>query len=83
MSFIFSCCSSFQELNIYNIYTNNVTDMRYMFHKCSSWKEINLSNFNTNNITDMSYMFSGCSLNFSLVCDNDLIKKKMKKMCYN
>ena len=79
---MFNRCSSLKEINLSNFNTNNVTNMSFMFYKCSSLKEINLSNFNTNNFTDMSYMFCDCSLNLSLVCDNDLIKKNMKKIHY-
>ena len=67
MGDMFYECSSLKELNLYNFYTNNVTDMARMFCGCSSLKELNLSNFNTNNVTHMYSMFYRCS--------NDLIMK--------
>ena len=55
---MFDGCSSLKELNLNNLITSNVTNMRCMLHRCSSLKELNLSNFNTNNVIDMRGMFS-------------------------
>ena len=64
MRSMFSECSPLKELNLYNFYTNKVSDMGYMFYGCSSLKEINLSNFNTNKVNDVEDMFYECSDRF-------------------
>ena len=42
------------------IFTDDVTDMRYMFKDCSSLEKVDLSGLNTGSITEMNAMFSGC-----------------------
>ena len=61
MSYLFSRYSTIEEINFYNVITDNVTNMSYMFYRCSSLKKLNLSNFNTKNVIDMRGMFCGCS----------------------
>ena len=67
MSYMFSGCSSIEEINLSNFNTNNVTNMCCMFYDCTSLKELNINYFNYNNETYMKSMFSGCS--------NELIMK--------
>ena len=76
MSWMFCRCISLEEINLSNFNTTNVTNMAGMFSYCSSLKELDLSNFNTSKIEYMNYMFKGCSSNLSLICSNELIKKK-------
>ena len=45
---------------IWNLNTENVTDMSSMFLGCSSLSSLDLTNFDTGNVTDMSSMFQGC-----------------------
>ena len=45
---------------IWNLNTENVTDMKYMFSGCSWLSSLDLTNFDTGNVTDMSNMFLGC-----------------------
>ena len=45
---------------IWNLNTENVTDMSSMFLGCSSLSSLDLTNFDTGNVTDMSRMFRGC-----------------------
>ena len=45
---------------IWNLNTENVTDMNSMFLGCSRLSSLDLTNFDTGNVTDMSRMFSGC-----------------------
>ena len=45
---------------IWNLNTENVTDMKYMFYGCSSLRSLDLTNFDTGNVTDMSDMFQNC-----------------------
>lgn len=45
---------------IWNLNTENVTDMNSMFLGCSSLSSLDLTNFDTGNVTDMSSMFLDC-----------------------
>ena len=45
---------------IWNLNTENVTDMSSMFLGCSRLSSLDLTNFDTGNVTDMSKMFIGC-----------------------
>ena len=45
---------------IWNLNTENVTDMSSMFLGCSSLSSLDLTNFNTEKVTDMSRMFQNC-----------------------
>ncbi len=53
----FSNCTS---MDLANLDTSNVTDMKYMFYNCSKLPTLDLSNFDTSNVTSMRLMFSGC-----------------------
>ena len=55
---------------IWNLNTENVTDMSSMFLGCSSLRSLDLTNFNTGNVTDMSNMFLGCQNLTSLDVSN-------------
>ena len=50
-----------EELNLHNVDTSNVTNMKGMFIADSSLKTLDLSSFDTSEVTDMSTAFSGCS----------------------
>ena len=45
---------------IWNLNTENVTDMSSMFLGCSRLSSLDLTNFDTGNVTDMSRMFENC-----------------------
>ena len=45
---------------IWNLNTENVTDMNSMFLGCSRLSSLDLTNFDTGNVTDMNSMFLGC-----------------------
>ena len=49
-------------MDISNLKTDNVTDMRYMFYHCSSLTGLDVSNFSTANVTTMRYMFGASGL---------------------
>lgn len=49
---------SLQNLDLSNVYTDDVTNMHGMFAGCLSLTNLNLTNFNTTKVTDMSFMFS-------------------------
>ena len=49
MNGMFSGCSSLTNINLSNLNTKNVTDMRCIFDHCYSLTNIDLSNFNTKN----------------------------------
>ena len=61
-SYMFSG-SSLTNIDLNNLYTNNVTDMSYMFADCSNLVNIVFGDdFSTDNVAYMSYMFSNCFL---------------------
>ncbi len=60
MSYMFSGCSSLEELNLSNFTTFKVTDMSFMFSGCMSLQELNISSFNFQNVRNMRHMFDGC-----------------------
>ena len=55
---LFSEFVSLQNLDLSNVYTDDVTNMHGMFAGCLSLTNLNLTNFNTTKVTDMSFMFS-------------------------
>ena len=57
-------------LDLKNLDTSDVTEMRSMFDGCKSLTSLDLSNFNTSNVTKMSYMFANCSSLTSLNVNN-------------
>ena len=57
--FYFEGCLA-EDINISNLDTSKVTDMKNLFHNCTELKSIDVSNFNTSNVTDMSNMFANC-----------------------
>ncbi|MGI6590391.1 MAG: BspA family leucine-rich repeat surface protein [Eggerthellaceae bacterium] len=50
-------------MDLANLDTSEVTDMRCMFSRCQSLTELDVSNFDTSNVTNMNSMFS--SSNYS------------------
>ena len=61
MSYMFSECIYLTSLDLSNIITNKVTNMKNLLFNCSSLTSLNLSNFNTKKVKNMNSMFSGCS----------------------
>ena len=53
-------------LNVSNLDTSQVTDMRMTFNGCSSLTSLDVSNWNTSKVTDMYAMFSHCDTLTSL-----------------
>ena len=73
---------------IWNLNTENVTDMKYMFSGCSWLSSLDLTNFDTGNVTDMSNMFLGCQNLTSLDVTNFNTEKvtdmsRMFQNCYD
>ena len=60
-NYMFTGCSSLQELDLSGFDTSSVTDMGGMFNGCSSLQELDFSEFDTSSVTSMRNMFSGCS----------------------
>ena len=56
----FRGCINLTNVDLSNIDTHKVTDMRAMFSGCNSLTGLDLSKFNTEKVSDMSWMFSGC-----------------------
>ena len=57
---MFQWLSSLKNLDLKDVYTNNVTDMRNMFQNCASLETLDISNFDTSNVTNMEGMFEWC-----------------------
>ena len=67
----FSGCKNLSAIiNICNLKTDNVTDMRAMFESCTSLTSLDLSSFNTGNVTNMKRMFTACHSLTSLDLSN-------------
>lgn len=58
---LFEKCSSLTNVDLSNLDTSNVTNMRYMFYSCKALASLDLSNLNTSNVTDMMQMFARCT----------------------
>ena len=54
---MFEFLVSLNNIDLSNIYTDDVTNMSGMFALCTSLTNLDLSNFNTSKVTDMSGMF--------------------------
>ena len=85
---LFSEFVSLQNLDLSNVYTDDVTNMHGMFAGCLSLTNLNLTNFNTTKVTDMSFMFSaidssnylGSSLPTAVLQKLDLTKFNTSKV---
>ena len=61
ISYMFRGCVELKYLNLRNIDSTKVTNMKSMFHECLNLKIIDgLNAINTNNVNDMSTMFHLC-----------------------
>lgn len=85
-SFYFSRTTRGTVIDLSNVDTSEVTNMRGMFAGCYV-KYIDVSNFDTSNVKDMSYMFDGCMTLLKLDISNFNISKAsykdIFKRCYN
>ncbi|MBO4822882.1 MAG: BspA family leucine-rich repeat surface protein [Prevotella sp.] len=61
MSYMFSGCTSLQNLSLAGLNTASVTNMSYMFSGCTSLQNLSLAGLNTASVNNMSYLFNGCS----------------------
>lgn len=59
---MFRGMSYLETLDLNNLDTSNVTDMKSMFSQSNYLKDIKLSNFDTSKVTDMKLMFEQCDL---------------------
>ena len=57
---MFQWLSKLENIDLGDVYTNNVVDMNNMFNGCESLEMINLENFDTSSVIDMKYMFNNC-----------------------
>ena len=57
---LFSYMYSLESIDLSNVDTSNVTNMRNMFLDCTNLTSLDLSSFDTSNVTDMGYMFWAC-----------------------
>ena len=56
---LFEYMINLKNVDLANMYTDEVTDMSGMFAGCLSLESIDASNFNTSNVTNMNGMFDG------------------------
>lgn len=70
---------------MYNLYTDNVTDMSHMFQNCSALLGVDVGSFVTDNVTDMNGMFYNCEELRSLNAENFKTKNvtNMNGLFYN
>ena len=61
MSYMFSSCKGLTSINLNNLNTKNVRNLKYMFSDNSSLLNINLSSFDTSNLIYINHMFHRCS----------------------
>jgi surface protein len=77
---MFQDCHELEYLDLSNVNTSKVNDMRCMFNECYKLKEIKgIENFNTNQVTNMETMLQNCTeleyldlSNFNTSKDNDM-----------
>ena len=69
-SYMFYRFNSLTSLDLNNLDTSNVTNMRDMFSYCSKLASLDVSNFDTSNVTNMTEMFYYCSKLNSLDLSN-------------
>ena len=50
------------EMDLHNVETSAMTDMRGMFSSCEKLQTLNMTGWNTANVTDMDNMFEACYL---------------------
>ncbi len=77
----FGECENLTEIiDIRNLNTENVTNMKSMFCYCNNLKTLDLSSFNTKNVTIMSYMLDSC-VNLKTVDLSSFNTKNVTNMC--
>ena len=57
---MFSGCRNIKHIDLSNLNTKYVINMKRMFNECKNVEYINLTSFDTKNVIDMSYMFNKC-----------------------
>lgn len=68
-----------KEVDISNLDTSKVVNMKYAFNGCSSLKKINTDKLDTSNVENMSYMFGDCN-GLTEINLNDLNTRKVTSM---
>lgn len=58
----FSFMGNCEEMDLLNVDTSSVHNMRSLFRECSALVSLDLAHFDTSQVTDMGSMFSGCSV---------------------
>ena len=67
MNYIFDSCKSIEKLEISDMNTSNINNMKGAFLGCSSLISLpDISNWDTKNVTDMNFMFQDCKSLLSL-----------------
>ena len=58
---MFNECSSIEYINLTELKTSSVINMRRMFNGCKKLKNLDLHNFDTTYVTNMEEKFSECN----------------------
>ena len=58
--YMFADCQNYNELDLLNFNSVNITNMACMFYGCTLLNSLKLSNLYTHKVNDMSNMFCGC-----------------------
>lgn len=59
-SYMFSNCKCIEEIDLSNLDTRNITNMKRMFYDCDNIIKINFSYFDTRNVDNMECIFGNC-----------------------
>lgn len=62
MPYIFSDCTSLENLDVSKWNTSRVDNMEYMFYNCQKLQSLDLSKWNTKSVKTFKYMFTWCSV---------------------
>ena len=59
---MFENCNSLTSIELKNLDTSKVTNMKFMFSHCKTVEELNTLNFDTSQVIDMTAMFEDCPI---------------------
>ena len=57
---LFNGCSNLTTLDVSNLDTSNVTNMKNLFKGCSKLTNLDISQWNVSSVTNMNYLFQNC-----------------------
>ena len=80
MSYLFNECTNLKEINLKNINTDSVTNMKFMFAYCSNLEYLDLLSFNTGKCNNFDSMFEDYNSNLTLSLDREKCKNMLQKI---